>query len=335
MAKRDYYQVLGVSRKADADEIKSAYRKLARKYHPDVNKAADAGDRFREATEAYEVLSDPQKRKMYDQFGHAGPQQQPFGAGAGRPGPGGGRVYGYGPGQGGGGFNFEEIFGGGGGGSRSGFMGMGLEEILEALRGGGARRAGSRGGGAGAPRAAQRGGDIEHEVSLDFMQAVGGAVVELRLAGGESSQTLSVKIPPGVKEGQRIRLRGKGQGGPGGAGDLYIVTHIRPHPYFRREDHDLYVDLPISITEAALGAKVDVPTLEGTSTVTIPPGSSSGRKLRLRGRGVVGPGGKRGDQYVVLRVVAPQSVSDEGRKLLQQFAQEERLDPRADVPWKK
>jgi len=326
MSDQDYYKILGVSRSASEDQIKSAYRRLARKYHPDVNKAPDAAERFKEATEAYEVLTDPQKRKVYDQFGKEGLS----GAGGG-----GQRVYSWGPrpgaGTGAGRVGFEDFFGRGGG---PDFMRMSLDEILSAL-GGGARRWRPRG------RARpQRGGDREYPITLDFLQAVRGATVTLRLqrnepSGRQRTETLNVKIPPGVREGSRIRVRGKGDQAPGGSGDLYIVAHVREHPYFRRVGDDIYVDLPIGLSEAALGAKVDVPTTDGMMTVTVPPGSRSGRRLRVRGKGVAGPGGRsRGDQYVVLQIVPPEKVSQKGRQLLEQFAETEAYDPRAKVPWK-
>ena len=349
MAKRDYYEVLGVRRDATADQIRSAYRKLARKYHPDVNKAADAAERFKEATAAYEVLSDAQKRRMYDQFGHEGGPRGPF-AGRG----------GYGPQwQGGQGvsFNFDDLFGRGG--ERGGFAGMSLEDILESL-GGMGRRGGRARGGAGAPprygrdagapphygagpaagaarryaeEAASAPADVEHELGLDFLQAVRGTTADLRIQRpGGQAETLQVRIPPGVREGQKIRLRGKGPQG----GDLYIVLRIREHPYFRREGDDIYVDMPIGITEAALGASVEAPTLEGPRQVKVPPGSGSSRKLRLRGLGVQGAGGSpRGDEYVVLKIVVSPSVSQEGERLLRQFEAAEKFDPRKDVPWKR
>jgi curved DNA-binding protein len=329
---RDYYDILGVKRNASAADIKSAYRKLARKYHPDVNKAADAGAKFREATKAYEVLSDPEKRKTYDQFGpdafeRGGPGARPGGPGGpgAAGGPGGVRV------------DFRDIgdiFGGGGGGH--GFMGMSLDEIMEAL-GGRARRSGRRAGGGRSTRGpAPKGQDLEHTLQLDFMQALYGTQASLQITGGDGSQTITVKIPPGVKDGQRIRVRGKGGEGPGGAGDLYIVCQIRPHPYYRREGNDLYVDVPISVTEATLGGKIDVPTIDGMTTVTIPPGTPSGRKLRLREKGVQ-PADKsksRGDQYVVVKIVPPTELSDKASELMQQFADVTDNDPRAEAPWK-
>jgi len=318
MAKRDYYEVLGVKRSAGEAEIKSAYRKAARRYHPDVNKDPDATARFREATEAYEALSDPQKRKLYDQFGHAGVQ----GSAAGGPGgPGGSRVYTW-TGDAGG-VNFEEVFGGAGG-----FVGMSLDDILQALGGMGGRR--SR-------RAARSrvGADLEYHLTMDFLQAARGTTASVRIQRAKGTETIDVKIPPGVREGSKVRVRGKGQEGPGGPGDLYIITHVHPHPYFRTEGDDVYVDVPISITEAALGAKVDVPTIDGMTTVTIPPGSSSMRRLRLRGQGIPAANGRsRGDQYVVVRIVVPPSLSEKGSRLLKELAEAERFDPRADAPWR-
>jgi DnaJ-class molecular chaperone len=315
---------MGVSRDATEAQIKSAYRKLARKYHPDVNKAPDATAKFREATEAYETLSDAQKRKTYDQFGHAGPG--PFGPGGGRPGA--GRTYTRtqgGPG-GGGGFDFEDIFGGAGG----GFEGMTLDEILQQLGGAATGRGGRRGRGP-----APRGQDLEYNLDLDFLSAVRGATTNVVLQDARGSrQTLTVHIPAGVQSGSRVRLCGKGAPGPGGSGDLYIVTHIRPHPYFRREGNDIYIDVPIGIAESALGAKVDVPTLEGTMTVTVPPGTGSGKKLRLKGKGVTSPDGQKGDQFIVIQVASPPKLSSKGAELLREFQNIERFDPRKDAPWK-
>ncbi|MFW6065209.1 MAG: DnaJ C-terminal domain-containing protein [Planctomycetota bacterium] len=330
MAKRDYYEILGVSRDASAEEIKSAYRKLARKYHPDVNKSPDASEKFQEATEAYEVLSDVEKRKKYDQFGHAGVSGDFAGAGTGAPGgaAGGARSYRWtGGGGGAGGVRFEDIFGGGG---MSDFMGMSLDDIMEALGGG-------RPGGATRGRRQRnvRGRDLEYNITLDFLQAVRGATISLRLHRGERTETINVKIPPGVGEGSRVRVRNKGADGPAGPGDLYIVTHVREHPYFWREGRDIYVHLPISITEAALGAKVDVPTIGGMTTVSVPAGTPSGRQLRLRGRGVPASGSQdRGDQRVVIRIVPPAEISEKGRKALEQFDKAVPFDPRASAPWK-
>ena len=312
MAKRDYYEVLGVDRTASEREIKAAYRKLARKHHPDVNKSPDAPKMFKEATEAYEVLSDPEKRRMYDQFGHRGPTGHPFGTG--RAYPPGGSVD----------FDIGDIFGRG----RSGFTGMGLDEILDALRSRGRRDR---------RRRAVRGSDVEYKVTLDFMDAVRGTTASLRYlqpGKGGATETLAVKIPSGLREGSKVRVRGKGAIGPGEPGDLYIVIHVKDHPYFRREGDDIYIDLSISIVESALGAKIDVPTIDGMMTVSVPPGTGGGKKLRLRGKGIRRSGKDRGDQYVVIKVVPPQSISRRGCELLKEFKQSEDFDPRSDVPWK-
>lgn len=332
MAKRDYYEVLGVPKGASIDEIKKAYRKIAVKYHPDRNPDdKEAEEKFKEATEAYEVLSDPEKRKMYDQFGHAGPGGGFGGAGA----------QSTGWSNGGQTVNFEDFFGGAGprggggrGGAGSGFMRMSLDEIMDALRGGG--RGGTRT--RRRPRSAARGQDVQHDLQLHFVEAIHGTTKTLKIAqgpgGSEGAETIDIKIPPGVKDGQKIRVKGKGQTGPGGQGDLYIVCHVRAHPFFRREGNDIHVDVPISVTESVLGGKVDVPTLDGLTTVTVPPGTPSGRKLRLRGQGVEGRDGDRGDQYVAIKVVPPSDISDEGKELIEKFSEVTQHDPRSDAPWK-
>jgi DnaJ-class molecular chaperone len=327
MAKRDYYEVLGVKRGASADEIRSAYRKLARKYHPDANKAPGAAAKFNEATEAYDALSDAEKRKAYDRYGHAGP-----GAGFGAGYPGAGQA---GRGGQGAGFDFSEFFGGGGGrGGASGFAGMSLDDILQALGGGAQRRTRRR-----EPRAPQRGGDSQTHLSLDFLQAVRGTSTRIRILrqapdGSTQEETIEVKIPPGVKDGSKIRVRGKGVLGSGSPGDLYIIVDVRPHEYFRREGDDIYVSVPISITEAALGAKVDVPTLDGTSTVTVPPGTGSGRKLRLRGKGAHGGQAQPGDLYVVIQIVPPPSLGEREKQLLTELHGLLAHDPRVNCPWR-
>ncbi|MBI5724116.1 MAG: DnaJ domain-containing protein [Planctomycetes bacterium] len=315
MAKRDYYDVLGVPRGANEAQIKSAYRKLARKYHPDVNKASDAAAKFNEATEAYEVLGDPQKRKQYDQFGHAGPESGFRWGQAGQAGPG--------PqGQHVSGFNFSDFFGGRGG----GFAAMSLDDILEAL--------GAAPGKRSRQQARQRGRDRESHVNLDFLQAVKGATITMRLGGKDAprQETIDVHIPPGVREGSKVRVRGKGEPGQAGGGDLYIVVHVKEHPYFRREGNDIYVEAPIGIVDAALGTKVDVPTIDGMTSVTIPPGVASSQKLRLRGRGVGTTGGQKGDQFVVIKIVPPAKLSPKGQELLRELQRTD--DCGAKPPWK-
>lgn len=319
MPPRDYYKVLGVSKTASADEVKTAYRKLARQYHPDVNKAPDAADRFKEATAAYDVLSDPQKRRMYDQFGHAGVGAE------GPPGPRGGpRVQWQTRGPGAPGFagpgapgsDFEDVF------SSSPFSGMSLEQLLAALSGGMRPPGGRR---------SEPAPTVDHPVTLEFLQAASGCTIALQLTRPDgSTETLRVKVPPGVDEGSRIRLRGQG----GGGSDLYIVTHVRPHPHFRRDGNDITIDLPVSVTEAAEGASITVPTVDGPAVLKVPPATSSRSRLRLRGKGATDPKtGKRGDQYAVVRIVLPKKISAEGLKLLRQFAETDPIHPRENTGW--
>ncbi len=332
VTKRDYYEILGVERTAGVDEIKKAYRKLARKYHPDVNKEPDADKKFREATEAYEVLSDTEKRKIYDQFGHAGLEgSSPFGGQGPGPGPGGSGQAGYRwtGSSGGRNVDFEDIFG------HSDFMHMGLDDILRNLGGAGGSRRSHR------TRRPQRGPNLQSDVTLDFLQAARGDTISLQMhkpgqAQGQK-ETLRVKIPPGVKEGSKIRLKGKGGSGPAGPGDLLITTHVRRHPYFTREENDLFVEVPISITEAALGTSIEVPTLEGTSTIRVPAGSGSSRQIRLRGKGIAPAKGDPGDLYVKLSILPPppDKLTQEQKDALRQFQEEVDFDPRSQAPWRK
>jgi DnaJ-class molecular chaperone len=298
---RDYYEVLGVSKKASAGEIKSAYRKLARQYHPDRNpgdKQAEA--RFKEVQEAYDVLSDADKRAQYDRFGAAGPDG---GFGGRRGGP---RASTFTWGTGAGpemdpNDIFQQIFGGGLGGA-------GVEELFRGARG--ARQ-----------RAAEP-EEVESEISIPFLTAARGGTVSLRVDARE----IDVKVPAGVHDGQVIRLQGQGPGG----GNLRLKLRVEPHPYFRREGNDVVLTVPISLTEAALGGKVEVPTLDGAHlTVTVPPGTSGGKRLRLRGKGING-----GDQYIEVQVVVPAVKDARGQELLQELARLHPQDPRADVPWK-
>ncbi len=326
MAAGDYYDVLGVPRNATAEQIKKAYRALAKKHHPDRNpgdRSAEA--RFKQVQEAYDVLSDPQKRALYDRYGAAG-----VGASAGpRPGAGGARVHTWSP-DGGQEVPIEdiadlfEIFGGGFG-ARGG--GGGAESIFEQFFTGGRR--GARRTRVEPPAGS---GDIECEATLTFDQSIQGTQLELNVDG----RAVRVKIPPGVSNGQRIRARGKGRpAGPGQPpGHLLIVCRVLPHPYFKRIGNDIYLDVPVSITEAALGAKIEVPTLGGKMLVTVPPGTPSGKKLRLRGRGVASPRSQTpGDQYVVIRIVPPAVLTPRQRELLEKLHADLGPSPREGPGW--
>jgi DnaJ-class molecular chaperone len=322
---RDYYDILGVSKTASADEIKKAHRKLVRKFHPDVNKNNPAAtEKFKEAQEAYDVLSDETKRKNYDQFGHAGVNGAPGMGGAG-----GGvdpfeafRRAQQGRGRGGPapGVTVEDFDGGGGG---------NFGDIFEQLFG---SRGGPKTGGRRArpqPAAPERGQDVEHGVKLTFEQAARGTTLPLQIDRDGQVETIEIKVPAGVKDGSRIRVKGRGQQLPNGQhGDLFIVTAVQPHPYFRREGNDVYLDLPLSLYEACLGAKLSVPTLDGPVTLTIPPGTGGGAKLRIRGRGI-----EKGDQFVQVRVAVPKDLDDADRAAIEAIAVKHPLNARADVPW--
>ena len=298
MPNQDYYKVLGVSREASDEEIRKAYKKLARQYHPDVKPGdKEAAEKFKQIQEAYEVLGDPEKREQYDRYGAA------F-QGAGRGPRGQGRPFTWTTTGGGGPIDLEELLGGmfGGGGGFGGF--------------GGTRQAQPR---------AQKGEDLTLEIEVPFLVAAEGGNHSLQLRKDSQVERLSVKIPAGVENGSVIRLAGQGHPGANGGptGDLLLTVKVSPHPYFRREGADLLLDLPVTPSEAVLGAKVEVPTLsEGMVTVTVPPGTSSGQKLRLRGKGVMNPKTKqRGDQYCVVKIVVPKRADDRVRNLYQQIAE--------------
>lgn len=318
MAKRDYYDVLGVSRGASEDEIKKAFRRLAKQHHPDQNKSdANAETKFKEAQEAYAVLSDKSKRAQYDQFGHAGP------AASGGFHPGGGQSHTWSSGGPGGQsiniedladmFDFESLFGG-------------RQSAQSDPFGTASQRRRSR------AQPAEPARDLEYPVSLTFERAIRGTTLELEAPTDSGARhRISVSIPAGVREGQRIRVKGQGMPGRGRrpAGDLYVVVHVQDHPWFERKEDDIYVTVPITLSEAALGAKVEVPTLDGVSTVTIPPGTPSGARLRLSGLGAARTGAKtRGDQLVQIKIVPPKPLNDEQRKLMESFAKTEGKSPR-------
>ncbi len=379
--KQDYYELLGVGRKATVKEIRGAYRKLARKYHPDLNPGdKSAEEKFKQIQEAYEVLSDTKKRQMYDQFGFNTP------GAAGPQGPGG--TYNVNP---------EDIhfdFGGfdfGGGGQGAG-AGTSFRDLFsQFFRGGGA------GAGAQAGYETEAGTDLEYQIDISFAEAMRGTVKKVtitrldvctdcqgkgyvgseqtcndchgtgrvtqtsgkmkfqvacsrcggtgklhtvcRTCGGEGrvrrAETLDVRIPPGAQTGSRVRVAGHGNAGANGGppGDLYFITQVEPHPFFERRGDDLYTVVPITVSEAALGAKVEVPTIDGRAQVRIPPGTDSGKKLRLREKGAPSARrhGQRGDQIVEVQVVVPKPEDEKVRELLRELSKAAPEDPRREI----
>jgi DnaJ-class molecular chaperone len=318
---RDYYEVLGVDRKASADEIKRAYRRLIKKYHPDRNPDDPSAEgRFKEVQAAYDVLGNKEKRAEYDQFGEAAVghwQTEPTGQ----------RVYTWGSGSQIPYDDLQDLFSAFGGGASG-------ASVFGDLFGGGRARTGRRRKARPTPTP---GRDEERVVRLSFEEAVRGTTVEVPVSqDGKKRETLQVRIPAGVEDGKRIRIRGRGGSGRAGgaAGDLYLRCEVGRHPYYRRQGRDIHVDLPVSIVEAALGAKVEVPTLSGPVTLTIPPGTSSGARLRLRGKGIQPPDGAAGDQIVDVQVVAPRSLNETQQRILEQLRDALDQDPREQVRWR-
>ncbi|WP_376697497.1 DnaJ C-terminal domain-containing protein [Wenzhouxiangella sp. EGI_FJ10305] len=297
---KDYYKTLGVEPDASADDIRKAYRKLARKYHPDRNKESGSEDRFKEVGEAYEVLKDSEKRKQYDQL----------------------RAGGW---RGGEDFQPPPGWSGGAGGQARGGQGFGdfgdFSDFFETLFGGGLGGMGGGMGGRARRQARAKGRDITASVEIDLDTAFHGGKRRITLDRGGQRQNLDVNIPAGVTPGRKIRLSGQGEPGVGGgpSGDLYMEVKIAPHPLFRLEGRDIHLDLPIAPWEAALGAEVRVPTLGGKVTTKVPAGSSSGKRLRLKGRGL--PGKPAGDQIVNLKVVVPEPKTERERELYEELAE--------------
>jgi curved DNA-binding protein len=311
VAFRDYYEILGVPRDASADEIRRAYRTLARKHHPDVNKEEGAEDRFKEISEAYEVLRDPDKRARYDRLGanwRAG--QDVSGA------PGFDESAGFEGFEGFGGGGFEDM--------RFDFGGEEFSEFFSSLFG---RRGRTRRGNGSAAGFSMRGGDQEAVLELSLEEVATGGKRRISLADGRSFE---VNIPRGVRDGQRIRLAGEGEQGIGSGppGDLLLRVRVAPHPRFRVEGRDLYTDLPVAPWEAALGATVDVRTLTGSARVRVPAGSSSDRRLRLRGEGLPDAQGRQGDLYAVVKIRVPTKLTATERELFERLAAESHFDPR-------
>lgn len=307
---RDYYETLGVSKTASADEIKSAFRKLARKYHPDMAKDKKAAEeKFKEINEAYEVLSDTEKRKKYDAYG-ANWQQGGF-----QPPPGWEQQARGGGGYGGAGEGFE--------GGEFHFGGTGFSDFFEQMFG--SRRSGMGGGGFdGFQSAPQRGQDVEADIMVTLEEALHGSTRQISFRRGNSSkvETYTVKIPKGVREGQRIRLAGQGSAGVKGgtAGDLYLRVKFQKHPDFDVQGSDVYYEMEVPVAQAVLGTEVEVPTLDGRARLRIPQGTQNGKKFRLANRGLTERGGTRGDYYAVLSVVLPEKIDDGQKALWEQIA---------------
>lgn len=325
---KDYYEILGVARTASADEIKKAFKKLAHKYHPDISKDPEGEEKFKEVNEAYKTLKDPELRKAYDQLGRHNPGEQ-F-----RPPPGWEQ---YAQGAGGFGAGGASGFGGGG------FEGAGFEDIdlseLFAQMGRGRAHAG-RGAHAGGGQGFQQPGqDFEVTAHISLDEAAKGTTLELNLEMPEYDaqgrlhrvpQVFKARIPKGATDGQKMRLPGKGgKGFNGGAnGDLYLNIALHPHPLFRADGHDLFLDLPVTPWEAALGAEIEVPTLDGSVRLKIPAGTPAGRKMRLGGRGLPKPKEGAGDLYVIVQIAAPTELSDTEKALYQQLSEASTFNPR-------
>jgi len=332
---QDYYEILGVPRTATQREIQRAYRKLARQYHPDVNKAKGAEEKFKQINEAHEALRDPDKRRRYDALGANWRMGQDF-----SPPPGWENIhFEFHPGTGGTqGFDFRNL----------GADGADFSDFFRTLFGGGLGGGGFGGfpGGGMGPSARPAGDwpvpgrDIEADVTISLEDAYRGAKKSVSFEVGEpdgqgrvrrTTKTYEVTIPAGISNGGRIRLAGQGAKGMGGsgAGDLYLRIHIAPHPIFRTHEHDLEVDIAIAPWEAALGAKVEVPTLDGAVTMTLPAGTQSGQRMRLRGKGLPKRGGTRGDLYAIIQIAVPRNLSPQERELFEQLSRASSFNPRS------
>ncbi len=326
----DYYSVLGVPKNASQAEIQKAYRDLARKYHPDMNPGdKTAKKKFQKVQAAFDVLNNPEKREMYDRYGSSfetmGPGGEPPGArtwswSSGAGGPGGG------PGE----FRAEDIDLNQFLGERFGQEGpAGLGDLFGQFR----RAAGKfRKPAAGQ----QRSGDLVQEIQIPFATSITGGEVQLTVERPSGkSETLAVKIPPGIEDGKKIRIRGHGQPAPRGGtpGDILLTVRVQPHPYFHRRGNQLCVRVPVTLGEAAAGAKIDVPTPKETVTLSVPPGTSSGAKLRVKGHGVAPKNGPPGDLLAEIQIVLPKQLDESDRKAIQQIDEHYRQNPRSDLRW--
>jgi curved DNA-binding protein len=325
---QDYYKTLGVSRNASQEEIQKAYRKLARQYHPDMNPDdKTAKKKFQEVQAAFDVLSDPQKREMYDRYGSSFETV----GGTGQRGPAWG--WGTGPGGGAGGVRFEDIdlgdlFGGRFGEGAAGH-GVDLGDLFGQFARG-AARAGKR------PAGRRRGSNLQSDVEIPFATAVNGGEIQLDLSRPAHPRgSVAVKIPAGIEDGKKIRLRGQGEPGPAGGepGDLLLAVRVAPHPCFQRRGNHLHVKLPVTLSEAALGAKVDVPTPRGMVALKIPPGTSSGAKLRVKGHGVAPKNGPPGDLFAEVQIVLPPKIDESSREMIRRLDDQYPENPRANLRW--
>jgi curved DNA-binding protein len=323
---KDYYKIMGVERKATADEIKRSYRKLVRKYHPDVSKEANAEEKFKEVQEAYEVLKDPAKRESYDQLGSDWRNGQEF-----RPPPGWQRQGGAGfsGGQGAGGFSYDDLGAGG------------FSDFFESIFGGGGSRQSGRQSQRHHQEFKRRGSDQHAKIAISLEDAYNGATQTIHFQVSEpdaygqlhpKSRNLKINIPKGVSSGQQLRLASQGAPGSGNgpSGDLYLEIDINPHRLFTLQGKDIYITVPITPWEAALGAKIKIPTLGGSVDMKIAAGSQAGQKLRLKGRGLPSKA-ESGDQYVLLQVVTPPAHNETQRNLYEKMAEEMPFNPR--VGW--
>jgi DnaJ-class molecular chaperone len=325
----DFYKVLGVPRSASQAEIQKAYLELAKKYHPDKNPDdKSATKKFQEIQGAFDVLSKPEKREMYDRYGSsfetAGGPQHTYTWGGG---PGGFSGQGINPEE----FDFSQFFGerfgGAPGGEPGGAPGGGFADLFKQFR---------RGGGGSKTASPKRGGDVTHEVQIPFVTAVSGGEMQFSIErpSGKVDQ-LTVKIPPGIEEGKKIRVRGQGNPGPrGGApGDILLIVRILPHPCFQRQGKNLLVRVPVTLGEAAAGTKIDVPSPRGTVVLKIPPGTSSGAKLRVKGQGVAPRSGPAGDLLAEIQIVLPKDLSQADREALKEIDGRYPQQPRKDLHW--
>jgi DnaJ-class molecular chaperone len=321
----DYYKTLGVSRNASQADIQKAYRDLARKYHPDLNPDdAAAKAKFQAVQRAYEVLNDSNKREMYDRYGSSFESM----GGGGPGGPGGATWRTYSPGEGGfEDFDFSQVFGERFGQDAAG----GFADLFKQFTGAGGAGPRTR-----APRgASRRGADLRHELKISFATAINGgqARLSLRRAGGKT-ESIDVKIPAGIADGKKIRLKGQGEAAPQGGtpGDILITVRVAPHPCFQRRGQNLELKVPVTLAEAVLGASIDVPTPRGTISLKIPPNTSSGKRLRVKGHGVPGKM-EAGDLYAEVQIVLPESLDDETIECIKKLKESPTSHPRADLVW--